>query len=83
VVTGQWDSLCAPLWYCRGDVQIVDTKALRRSPAVLVLAVTFFVLIDVVIDPVALRGSRWFLGQIYGYYGLLTASQKNGHLICR
>jgi putative membrane protein len=26
-----------------------------------------FVLLDVVIDPVALRGDRWFLGQIYGY----------------
>ena len=60
--------LCAPLWYSRRDVQIVDTQALRRAPAVLVLAVMFFVLIDVVIDPVALRGSRWFLGQIYGYY---------------
>jgi len=24
-------------------------------------------LIDVVIDPVALRGDRWFLGRIYGY----------------
>ena len=60
--------LCVPLWCCRRDVQLVDTKALRRSPAVLVLAVMFFVLIDVVIDPVALRGSRWFLGQIYGYY---------------
>jgi hypothetical protein len=23
--------------------------------------------LDVIIDPVALRGSRWFLGQIYGY----------------
>jgi uncharacterized membrane protein len=60
--------LWAPLWISRYDVQIVDTKALRRAPAVLVLAVMFFVLIDVVIDPVALRGSRWFLGQIYGYY---------------
>ena len=60
--------LCAPLWRVRGDVQIVDTKAIRRSPAVLVLAVTLFVLSDVVIDPLALRGSRWFLGQIYGYY---------------
>lgn len=59
--------LCAPLWRSRRDLQIVDTKALRRSPAVLVLAVMFFVLIDIVIDPVALRGSRWFLGQIYGY----------------
>ena len=24
-------------------------------------------LIDIVIDPVALRGDRWFLGSIYGY----------------
>lgn len=31
------------------------------------LATLFFVLIDVIIDPVALRGDRWFLGQIYGY----------------
>lgn len=60
--------LCAPLHYSRYDVQIIDTKALRRSPAVLILAIMFFTLIDVVIDPVALRGSRWFLGQIYGYY---------------
>ena len=27
-----------------------------------------FVLLDVIIDPVALRGSRWFLGQIYHYH---------------
>ena len=33
----------------------------------LILASLLFVLIDVVIDPVALRGDRWFLGQMYGY----------------
>ena len=60
--------LCAPLRRSWRDVQVVDTKAIRRSPAVLVLTVTLFVLIDIVIDPLALRGSRWFLGQIYGYY---------------
>lgn len=27
----------------------------------------FFMFIDIVIDPVALRGDRWFLGLIYGY----------------
>ena len=27
----------------------------------------FFMFIDIVIDPVALQGGRWFLGQIYGY----------------
>ncbi|MHB1605163.1 MAG: carotenoid biosynthesis protein [Leptospirales bacterium] len=31
------------------------------------VATVFFVLIDVVIDPVSLRGNRWFLGQIYYY----------------
>ncbi|HEX9898853.1 MAG TPA: carotenoid biosynthesis protein [Candidatus Methylomirabilis sp.] len=33
----------------------------------LVLTSLLFVLIDIVIDPVALRGDRWFLGQVYGY----------------
>ncbi len=31
------------------------------------MAILFFVLVDVVIDPVSLRGNRWFLGQIYYY----------------
>jgi putative membrane protein len=64
--TALW--LYAPLWHARWDIQIVDTKAIRRSPQVLTLTVMFFVLSDVVIDPLALRGSRWFLGEIYGYY---------------
>ena len=33
----------------------------------LLLATGLFVLADVIIDPVALRGDRWFLGRIYGY----------------
>jgi putative membrane protein len=33
----------------------------------LALTALLFVLADVVIDPVALRGDRWFLGRIYGY----------------
>ncbi len=31
------------------------------------LTALLFAFIDIVIDPVALRGDRWFLGQIYGY----------------
>ena len=31
------------------------------------LTCLLFMFIDIVIDPVALQGSRWFLGQIYGY----------------
>ena len=45
--------------------------AVRRpcptSRPVIVLTALFYAFNDVVIDPVALRGARWFLGQIYGY----------------
>ncbi|MBI4644716.1 MAG: carotenoid biosynthesis protein [Deltaproteobacteria bacterium] len=34
---------------------------------VLILAAVLMVALDVVIDPLALRGYRWFLRQIYGY----------------
>lgn len=44
-----------------------DHGSIRYSFKVLGLAVVFFVLLDVVIDPLALRGDRWFLGKIYGY----------------
>lgn len=40
---------------------------IRTSWPVLKLTVLFFTFIDVVIDPVALRGERWFLGKIYYY----------------
>ena len=39
----------------------------RTSWPVVLLTTVFFTFIDIVIDPVALRGDRWFLGQIYGY----------------
>ncbi|UCE64449.1 MAG: carotenoid biosynthesis protein, partial [Nitrospirota bacterium] len=39
----------------------------RMSWPVVLLTTVFFTFIDIVIDPVALRGDRWFLGQIYGY----------------
>jgi len=41
--------------------------ALRTSWPVMGLTVVLFTCLDVVIDPVALQGERWFLGQIYGY----------------
>jgi putative membrane protein len=47
-----------------GEREII---AVRRSAPVLCLAAFLFMLIDVVIDPVALRGDRWFLGKIYEY----------------
>jgi uncharacterized membrane protein len=56
-----------PLWRRGADVQLVETHQVRQSWSVAVLAVILFVCLDIVTDPVALRGSRWFLGQIYWY----------------
>jgi uncharacterized membrane protein len=39
----------------------------RTSWSVLLLTAFLFAFIDMVIDPVALRGDRWFLGKIYYY----------------
>lgn len=39
----------------------------RTSWTVLALTAFLFAFIDMVIDPVALRGDRWFLGKIYDY----------------
>ena len=49
------------------DIQLVETHRARQSLPVAVLTVIFFVWLDIVVDPVALRGSRWFLGQIFWY----------------
>ena len=45
----------------------LETRSIRRSFAVLLLGSLYQVFLDIVIDPVALQGNRWFLGQIYGY----------------
>jgi uncharacterized membrane protein len=42
-------------------------RDVRTSLPVLLLTAFFFAFIDMVIDPVALRGDRWFLGKIYDY----------------
>ena len=39
----------------------------RTGWAVFALTAFLFAFIDMVIDPVALRGDRWFLGKIYYY----------------
>ena len=46
---------------------LAETGAVRRSYRVWLLTGVFFAFIDVVIDPVAYHGERWFLGKIYDY----------------
>jgi len=41
----------------------------RGAGGAVLLGAVLFMLADVIIDPVALQGERWFLGQIYRYPG--------------
>jgi putative membrane protein len=60
--------LASPVVRRRGlDVQIAETLERRRSPRVLLLSAWLATWLDVVVDPVAARGERWFLGKIYAY----------------
>ncbi len=54
---GAWRKDLPPLFPAGGAMQAV------------LLGAVLFMLADVVIDPVALQGERWFLGQIYRYPG--------------
>ena len=64
-------SYCLALWFV---LPVSSSASGRRLLAheslswpVIGLTCLFFMFIDIVIDPVALRGDRWFLGKIYGY----------------
>lgn len=57
----------SPVKKVRGDLVLLETGRLRRSFSVLLLGSLFQTFLDIVTDPVALQGSRWFLGRIYGY----------------
>lgn len=49
------------------DLVTLETRAIRGSWAALVLGGFLQTFLDIIVDPVALQGRRWFLGQIYGY----------------
>ena len=59
--------LMSPVGLRSGNLITLETSRVRRSPSTLFLGAFLFVLLDVIIDPVALQGSKWFLGLIYGY----------------
>jgi putative membrane protein len=57
----------SPVKAYRWNLVTLETRSLRRSFSVLFLASFYQTFLDIIIDPVALQGRRWFLGQIYGY----------------
>ena len=52
-----------------GGIYLLENKKIRHSVGVRLLGALFFMYLDIIIDPTALRGDRWFLGRIYGYPG--------------
>lgn len=59
--------ILSPLKAWRWNVATLETRRIRRSLSALILGAFLQTFLDIVIDPVALQGRRWFLGQIYGY----------------
>ena len=59
--------ILSPLKAWRWNLATLETRRIRRSFSALLLGSFLQTWLDIVIDPVALQGHRWFLGQIYGY----------------
>ncbi len=59
--------ILSPLKAWRWNLATLETRRIRRSFSVLLLGSFLQTCLDIIIDPVALQGRRWFLGQIYGY----------------
>jgi putative membrane protein len=49
------------------NAQLAATRKDFRSIKVLLLGAALTMMLDVIIDPIALRGDQWFLGKIYQY----------------
>ena len=59
--------ILSPLKSWRWNFATLETRRIRRSFSALLLGSFLQTCLDIIIDPVALQGNRWFLGQIYGY----------------
>lgn len=59
--------ILSPLKGWHWNLLTLETRKIRGSFSALILGALLQTFLDIVIDPVALQGKRWFLGQIYGY----------------
>ncbi|MDA8431703.1 MAG: carotenoid biosynthesis protein [Nitrospiraceae bacterium] len=60
--------LCPAIGH-RGMWYMLETRETRGSLAARILGALFMVYLDIIIDPVALQGEKWFLGRLYEYPG--------------
>ena len=59
--------ILTPLKFTRKNLIPLETLPIRRSVSALILGALLQTYLDIIIDPVALQGRFWFLGEIYGY----------------
>jgi len=59
--------VASPLYRHGLDLRLLDTWRIRRAPRVWMMAALFMVMVDMVVDPLSVRGDRWFLGKIFWY----------------
>ncbi|HEU0174362.1 MAG TPA: carotenoid biosynthesis protein [Blastocatellia bacterium] len=70
------------------DVQVMNGGETRNRWATAALAAFLMMYLDIIIDPVALRGDRWFLGKIYyypgggSYFGITLANFLGWYFVC-
>ena len=58
-----WSALIKKGW----DIRLDEKPEISNSLRVIFTGAILFMLLDMIIDPVAFRGDRWFLGKIYTY----------------
>jgi putative membrane protein len=61
--------ILSPVKRTKGLIYVLETKKIRNAPSVTLLGALFMTYLDIIIDPVALRGDKWFLGKIHEYPG--------------
>lgn len=57
----------SPVRGVKGLFYVLETKKIRNSLPATALGALFMTYLDIIIDPVALRGDKWFLGKIHEY----------------
>ncbi len=71
-----------------GDVRNLNADIVRRRWTTTFLASFLMMYLDIIIDPVALKGDRWFLGKIYyypdggSYFGITLANFFGWFFVC-
>jgi uncharacterized membrane protein len=78
----------ATILLCRLRARIENADQVRRTWRAALLASFLMMYLDIIIDPVALRGDRWFLGKIYyypnggAYFGVTIANFLGWFFVC-